>query len=175
MHRSSFMKSAAFVISRQLKAPRPLVWDVYTQAGHLRHWFAPKGVTMAHGTMDFRVGGRFHYSQVLDDGNALWGLWQFQEIEAPEKIVLMQHFSDPQGGVSRNPWHASWPLHTLSCTTFSDEGGGTLLTVRWQPTQASEAEQVVFAEGHPSMSQGWGSVLDRLEEYLAQCLAGRND
>jgi uncharacterized protein YndB with AHSA1/START domain len=55
-----------FVITRQLKAPRQLVWDVYTQAEHLLHWFGPKGVTMSHCAMDFRVGGKFHYCQALE-------------------------------------------------------------------------------------------------------------
>jgi uncharacterized protein YndB with AHSA1/START domain len=140
---------------------------MYTQAEHLRHWFAPKGVTLANGTMDFREGGTFLYSQELANGDALWGLWQFQVIQKPEKITLLQHFSDPQGGVTRNPWNSSWPLQTLSTTTFTAQSAGTLLSISWQPMQASAAEQAVFAEGHASMSQGWGSVLDRLEEYLS--------
>ena len=161
------MKDLPFVISRQLKAPRQLVWDVYTQPDHLQHWFGPKGVTMAHSAMDFRVGGTYHYSQALDGGGALWGLWTFREIQAPEKIVLLQHFSDAQGSVARNPWNPAWPLQTLSTTTFAEQAGGTLLTIQWEPWEASEAEQAVFLDGHASMGPGWASVLDKLEEYLS--------
>ena len=63
-----------FIISRHLKAPRQLVWDVYTQAEHLMHWFGPKGVTMSNHAMDFRVDGKFHYCQALAGGAALWGM-----------------------------------------------------------------------------------------------------
>ncbi len=158
--------SVPFVITRHLRAPRQLVWDAYTQAEHLLHWFGPKGVTMSHHAMDFRVGGTFHYCQALEGGGALWGLWQFREILAPEKIVLMQYFSDAQGSVARNPWNALWPLRTLSTTTLTEQDGGTLLTIRWEPMDASPEEQTTFIAGHASMQPGWSSVLDRLDEYL---------
>lgn len=161
------MNHPPFVISRHLKAQRQLVWDVYTQANHLLHWFGPKGVSMTHCSMDFRVGGKFHYCQALEGGGNLWGLWQFREIQAPEKIVLMQHFSDAHGGVARNPWNATWPLQTLSTTTFTEQDGGTLLTIQWEPYGASQPEQDTFLAGHASMNPGWSSVLDRLEEYLS--------
>lgn len=166
-HLSLTMTHPPFVISRHVKAPRQLVWDVYTQAEHLLHWFSPKGVNMSNNGMDFRVGGRFHYRQALEGGGALWGLWQFRDIQAPEKIVLMQHFSDEHGGVSRNPWNASWPLRTLSTTTFTQQDEGTLLTIQWEPYEANEQEQDTFLSGHSSMNPGWSSVLDKLEEYLS--------
>ena len=80
----------------------------------------------------------------------------------------MQHFSDAQGGVARNPWNASWPLHTLSTTTFTAQDGGTLLTIQWEPFEADEPERATFLAGHASMNPGWSSVLDRLEEYLSR-------
>ena len=160
------MNHPPFVISRHLKAPRPLVWDVYTQPDHLQQWFGPKGVTMSHSVMNFSAGGTYHYCQALDGGGSLWGLWRFREILAPEKIVLLQHFSDAQGGVTRNPWNAGWPLQTLSTTTFTEQDGGTLLTIQWEPCDASDPEKDTFLAGHASMNPGWSSVLDRLEGYL---------
>lgn len=156
-----------FVITRHLNAPRQLVWDAYTQTEHLQHWFGPKGVTMSHGAMDFRVGHTFHYSQAIEGGGNLWGMWQIREIQVPEKIVLVQHFSDADGGVTRHPWHPGWPLRTLSTTTFTEQDGGTLLTIQWEPLEASDDEQATFLAGHTSMNQGWGSVLDNLVHYLA--------
>ena len=156
-----------FVLTREFRAPRALLWKVQTQAEHLQNWLSPQGFHTVHADMDFRVGGTFHYCQALEGGGALWGLWRFREIQAPEKIVLMQHFSDAQGGVARNPWSASWPLQTLSTTTFAEQDGGTLLTIQWEPYDASEPEQDTFLAGHSSMNPGWSSVLDRLEEYLS--------
>jgi uncharacterized protein YndB with AHSA1/START domain len=53
--------NAPFVISRVFRAPRPLVFDVYTQPHHLAQWLSPEGFHNIHTHMDFRVGERHHY------------------------------------------------------------------------------------------------------------------
>ena len=161
------MNHPPFVITRLLKAPRQLVWDVYSQPQHLPHWLGPKGSTMPHCELDFREGGTFHYSMKVEGGMELWGMWRIRQIQPPEKIVLVQHFSDPQRGATRNPWNAAWPLYTLATTTFTEQDGGTLLTLQWEAYEANEEEQATFFAGHDSMRQGWGGNLDVLEDYLS--------
>jgi uncharacterized protein YndB with AHSA1/START domain len=158
---------APFTISRLLKAPRQLVWDVYSKPEHLVHWFGPKGSSMPHCALDFRVGGTFHYSMKTGEGMELWGKWLLRELAEPEKIGLVQHFSDPQGGVTRNPWAPTWPLYTLSTTTLTEQDGGTLMTLVWAPYEASEEESALFAASHDSMTQGWSGNIDVLEDYLS--------
>lgn len=160
--------SAPFTISRLLNAPRQLVWEVYSQPEHLPNWFGPKGSTMPHSELNFRVGGSFLYSMKTGEGMELWGKWLFQEISAPEKMVLIQHFSDPQGGVTRNPWNPLWPLYTHSTTTLTEQGSNkTLLTLEWSAYQASPEEIAVFEAGYASMTEGWGGTIDGLESYLS--------
>ena len=159
--------SAPFTISRLLNAPRPLVWQVYSQPEHLPHWFGPKGSTMPHSELDFRAGGSFLYSMKTGEGMVLWGKWLLLEIAEPEKIVLLQHFSDPQGGVTRNPWAPLWPLYTHSTTTLTEQGDQTLLTLTWVAHEASAEEMALFDAGHASMTQGWSGNLDVLESYLS--------
>lgn len=155
-----------FTISRFLKAPRQLVWDVYSQQEHIPHWLGPKGSNMPYCKLDFREGGTLHYAMKVGDMD-LWGMWQIREIHAPEKIVIIQHFSDPQGGTTRNPWDAGWPMYTYATTTLTEQDGGTLLRIDWEPYEASQAEQAVFAAAHASMNQGWSGNLDVLEDYLS--------
>ena len=160
-----------FSISRLLHAPRALVWEVYSQPEHLPHWFGPKGSSMSHSTLDFREGGTFHYCMKTDNGTTLWGKWLLQEIVAPEKIVLIQHFSDAQGGVTRNPWQPLWPLYTRSTTTLENQGDDTLLTIDWAPHEASAPECSLFAASHASLQQGWSGNLDVLASYLSELTA----
>lgn len=155
-----------FTISRLLKAPRALVWEVYSQAEHLANWLGPKGSTISHSALDFREGGSYLYSMKVGDTD-LWGKWLIREIKAPEKIVVIQHFSDPQGGTTRNPWNPEWPMRTLATTTLTEVDGGTLLNIEWQPYEASAAEEDVFAAAHASMNDGWSGNLDVLEDYLS--------
>ena len=157
----------AFVISRRFAAPRDLVWRAWTEGERLQRWFGPTGCTMPHAEMDFRVGGRFHYGLRMADGTMVWGLWRFREITPPERMVLVQTFSDETGDARRNPWDANWPLQTLSTKTFEEVHGGTLVTIRWQPYEAAEAERRTFEAGFDSMTGGWGGTLDRFADYLA--------
>ena len=46
--------------------------------------------------MDFRPGGSFHYQITSPDGLEMWGKWEFLDIVAPEKIVLLQSFSNAE-------------------------------------------------------------------------------
>ena len=56
------LETEAFSISRDLKAPRALVYKVQTDAKHLANWLSPEGFKTPHADMDFRVGGRYHYA-----------------------------------------------------------------------------------------------------------------
>jgi len=159
--------SKPFTIQRLLKAPRQLVWEVYTQPQHLPNWLGPKGSSMPSSKLDFRVGGTFHYSMKTEGGQELWGKWLFREIKAPEKIVLIQHFSDPVGGVTRNPWNPKWPLHTLATTTLTAKGNDTLLHLEWAAFEATAEEAATFDANHASMTQGWSGNIDVLEDYLS--------
>ena len=58
-----------FVITREFRAPRALLWQVQTQAEHMQHWLSPEGFHTIHADMDFRVGGRYHYG--LEGPNGL--------------------------------------------------------------------------------------------------------
>ena len=103
----------------------------------------------------------------VEGGMTLWGKWLLREIVPPEKLVLIQCFSDPAGGVTRNPWAPGWPMYTHSTTTLTEQDGGTLLTIEWAPHDATPEEEALFAASHDNMRQGWGGNLDVLESYLS--------
>ena len=50
--------------------------------------------------------------------------------------------------------------------SFAAEGGGTTLTLRSAPIDASEDERRVFKEGYKSMEGGFGGTFDQLAAYL---------
>ena len=162
------MADGAFTIARRFAAPRAMVWRAWTDKEQLQAWFGPSGCTMPHAQMDFRVGGYFLYGLRMGDGTMVWGRWNFREITPPERMVLVQTFSDETGAARRNPWDATWPLQTLSTSTFEEVEGGTLVTIRWQPYEAAEAERRTFEAGFESMTGGWGGTMDRFADYLAQ-------
>lgn len=155
-----------FVISRVLNAPREKVWKAWTERAELMKWFGPKGCTLPVAKLDLRPGGAFHYAMRTPDGNEMWGKWTFHEIDPLTKIVLLSNFSDANGGITRHPMASDWPLETLSTTTFEAQGNQTLLTIRWAPWHATEAEIRKFNASHESMTMGWGGTFEQLSNYL---------
>src|SRR3954453_17495733 len=134
----------------------------------MKQWWGPKGFTGVASKMDLRPGGSYLYGMKAPDGSAMWGRFVYREVVPPQKLVVINSFSDEAGGVTRHPMAPTWPLEMLSVFTFEELGDKTKFTVHWSPLNASEEERATFAEGHASMQQGWGGTLDKLESYLAK-------
>jgi uncharacterized protein YndB with AHSA1/START domain len=155
------------VITRVFDAPRELVFKAWTEPDRLARWWGPKGFTMLSCTLDLRTGGVFHYGMRSPDGRDMWGKWVFREVVAPERLVFVFSFSDEKGSVTRHPFAPDWPLEVLSTLTLTDHDGGTTLTMRGAPLNATDSERKAYEAGHESMQKGWTGTLDQLAEYLA--------
>lgn len=162
-------KSTKFVMSRVFDAPRALLWRCFTDPERMKYWWGPKGFTVLSSKMDLRVGGSYLYGMRSPDGSTMWGLFKYREIVPQEKLVFVNSFSDENGGITRHPGSATWPLHLLSTFAFEDAPGGkTKFTVTWHTLDATEEEQKTFDSMHDSMKQGWGGTMDQLAAYLAR-------
>jgi uncharacterized protein YndB with AHSA1/START domain len=160
-----------FVLTRHFKAPRALLWQAWTDPQHLAAWMGPAGSTTLAAHMDLHVGGRYHYGLRTADGTEMWGLCEYLEIVAPERLVYVQSFSDPLGGLSRHPLAPTWPLRMLTTVTLMEHAGlslGTTLELRWEPIDASAGEIGTFNGAHAGMQQGWGGSMAKLEAWVAQ-------
>jgi uncharacterized protein YndB with AHSA1/START domain len=157
-----------FVISRTFDVPRELMFRVWTDPGHMQHWWGPKGFTVVYQRMDLRPGGLYHYCIRSADGQDMWGRFVYREIVRPERLVFVNSFADEKGNVARHPMHLAWPLEMLSTITFTEQAGRTTVTVRWLPLNATAEECKTFEAGFESMQQGWGGTFEQLGAYLAQ-------
>jgi uncharacterized protein YndB with AHSA1/START domain len=152
-----------FEISRLYDAPREKVWQAWTEPARLKQWWGPKGFSVTHLTVDLRPGGMTHYCLRSADGMEMWGRMLYREIVAPQRLVWINSFSDPKGGVTRHPGHAAWPLELHSTALFEAQGNRTKVTILWLPAEGStEAERKTFDAGRASMNQGWTGTLDQL-------------
>jgi len=157
-----------FETSRVFDAPRAKVWQAWTEPARLKQWWGPKGFKVHTCKLDLRPGGTFLYGMTAPDGSDMWGKFVYRKVSAPEKLVFIVSFSDPQGGVTRHPMSPNWPRYVLSTVEFAEEAGKTRVTVRWTPHDATEAERKVFEDSREGMKQGWGGTLDQLEAYLGK-------
>lgn len=102
------------------------------------------------------------------NGQVMWGKFVYREIVAPERMVFVSSFSDPDGNITRHPFSASWPLEVLNTVTFSERDGKTTIICSGGPIHATEDERKTFDAGHKSMQSGFRSTYDQLAAYLAE-------
>lgn len=168
INKNEAQNNDVFIISRVFDAPRKLVFDYWTKPELMAKWAGPKETKIGKYTMDFRVGGSYHYCMVTAEGNEMWGKSVYREITPPEKLVYVNSFADEKGNVIHHPMSPTWPLEMLSVITFEELNGKTKVTINWTALNANDEERNTFATNHSSMNQGWGGSLDRLEESLAK-------
>src|SRR5882672_3737043 len=160
-------KQPEFVINRLFDAPRERVWQAWTDPKLMAKWWGPKGFKVKVSNMDLRPGGTYHYCMQSPDGNDMWGKFVYREVVKPERLVLVNSFSDAQGNITRHPMSPSWPREMLSTFTFSEENGQTKVTVTWIPLNPTDIERKTFEEGMASMQQGWTGTMDQFAAFLA--------
>jgi uncharacterized protein YndB with AHSA1/START domain len=140
------------VITRTFDAPRELVWKVWTDPSHARHWMGPRGFTATHFEQDARPGGKWRGCLRGDDGSReLWQGGVFREIVEPERIVYTFAWDREDGSRGHE---------TLVTITFAEQDGKTRMTFH-QAVFDSAGQR----DGHRG---GWNSTFDRLAEYLAK-------
>lgn len=151
------------VLERIFNAPRELVFQAFSKAEHLKHWWGPRGWTLTVCNIEFRPGGIWHYCMKCIDENQgdfygfeSWGKAVYQEIVEAEKIVYTDYFSDAEGN------EAEGMPSTEVTLTFVEHEGKTKLVSRGKYA-SPEALKTVMDMG---MEQGITETWDRLEEHL---------
>jgi uncharacterized protein YndB with AHSA1/START domain len=154
------------VISRGFDAPRGLLFKAWTKPERLAQWWGPKGFEVIEAKLDLRPGGVFHYGMRSPNGDVMWGKFVYREVVPPERLVFINSFSDENGGITRHPLSATWPLEMMNTLTLFERDGKTTLTLRVGPHHATEEERATFKAGHSSMQQGFTGTFDQLAAYL---------
>ena len=97
----------------------------------------------------------------------MWGKFVYREIEPSNRILLINSFSDPAGGITRHPFSPTWPLEMITTSVFTEEAGKATLTLHSSPLNASPEEEQTFNAARAGMVQGWTGTFDQLAAYLA--------
>ena len=114
-------------------------------------------------TLDFRVGGHYHYGLRGPQGMEMWGRQTYLEIVPGERLVYLQSFSTPDGSVARHPMSPTWPLEMHATVTFEDAAPGqTRVTVSWQPHNSDAEGNAAFDGARAGMTGGFTGTFARL-------------
>jgi uncharacterized protein YndB with AHSA1/START domain len=87
-------KGNKLIMRRVFDAPPELVFDMWSDCEHLKHWWGPKEWPMDECQMDFREGGEWRYClRGPNEGDESWGLAIYRDIEKPEEVEYREHFT----------------------------------------------------------------------------------
>ena len=135
------------VISRVLNAPRELVWEVWTNPEHIKHWWGPNGFTNTIFQMDVKPGGVWDFIMHGPDGTDYKNKSIYKEVIKPERLVYD---------------HVSGPKFQFS-VTFTEQSRKTLISIQMLFETAEERDNVVKVF---KADEGLRQNISKLEGYL---------
>jgi len=138
-------------IVRLLNAPRELVWKVWTEPEHIKHWWGPSGFTNSISKMEVKPGGEWEFVMHGPDGTDYKNKHIYKEVVKPERLVL-EHVTAPK---------------FLITVTLEEQGNKTLLNWHGLFESAEQLEQVIKVF---KADEGMKQNVDKLEAYLKNIL-----
>ena len=147
------MNQHTVALTRVFEAPRELVFECWTRAEHLVHWFGPKGFTIHSCEADPRPGGVLKFCMRAPDGDEYWVRGLFTEIDFPEHLIITCA-ADDHKGIER--------LHEVIDVTFTESQGRTTVRINAVARGPSD-EAAAMLKG---MDKGWAQTVDRLGAHL---------
>ena len=137
------------VIERVFDAPRKLVFEAWTKAEHVAHWWDPSGAPLAVCEIDLRPNGAFRFVNSGPDGAKYPFTGFYREITPPSRLVIGGP-SPVSNGESR-------------CTlAFSEQHGKTTLTMTIECQTTEDRDALLQMR----VDEGTTQTLDNLDEYL---------
>jgi uncharacterized protein YndB with AHSA1/START domain len=150
-------KANELTITHVLKAPRSLVFRVWTDPKHVAKWWGPKGFTNPICEIDLRPGGALRIHMKAPDGNVYPMTGVYREIIEPERLVFVSAALDKNG----NPL-----FEVITTVTFEEMRASTRLMMHAVASKI-KPEGMQHVEG---MEEGWKQSIARLEDYVAMLI-----
>jgi len=142
-------ENTKLVIKRVFHAPRARVYEAWTDPAQLRDWFVPEGVRTRSIAADVRVGGKYRWDLVTQQGEEWAAFGEYRDLVPEKKIVFTWQWDDDE------VWENQISIVTVEL--FDCTGGTELMLTH---------EQLPSAESRDRHNEGWNSLLNRLEQFL---------
>ena len=140
------------LITREFDAPKHLVYKAWTTPELVRRWWNAKRGEVTVAEIDLRVGGRWRYVMVTEDGFEVGFHGEYREIVPDERIVSTEVYEGmPEGAPEEG---------TLNTASFTETDGRTTLTIVVQ-CPSKDVRDAIIDSG---MEAGMQDAMDLLEE-----------
>ncbi len=142
------------LITREFDAPKHLVYRAWTTPELVKRWWSGDRGEVTIAEIDLRVGGRWRYVMVADDGSEVGFHGEYREIVPNERIVSTEIYEGLPEGVSEEEGG------TVNTATFAEANGRTTLTILVQAANKVSRDAIIES----GMEDGLQDALDLLEE-----------
>ena len=138
-------------IKRFINTPRERVYRAWTDPAQLKEWWGPEGVRTRNFVADAKVGGKYRWDLINQEGEEMSVFGEYRELVAGKKIVFTWKWDDDDA------WKNTSSVVTVE---LSDRDGGTELRLTH--------EQLPSEESRDRHNEGWNSVLDKLDKFFSK-------
>ncbi|GHB31492.1 activator of HSP90 ATPase [Pseudovibrio japonicus] len=151
------MSDTAFEIHlvREFDAPVELLFQMWADPQHMKHWGCPENFTITEIQMDFREGGTWATTMVGPDGTSYHMRGEYLQIDEPNLITNTNQWVNEDG-------------------TVTDP---TTINMNFEALENNRSRLIVHEAKYTSMAfkkdnqDGWEGSLDNLAAYLRTCNA----
>jgi uncharacterized protein YndB with AHSA1/START domain len=123
-----FPTDSQILITREVDAPRHLVYKAWTTPELVRRWWSGKRGQMTVVEIDLRVGGRWRYVMVGGNGQEVAFHGEYREIIPNQRIVHTEVFEGAPDA------------EALTAVTFTEAAGRTTLEILVQYDSAKDRD-----------------------------------
>jgi uncharacterized protein YndB with AHSA1/START domain len=142
------------LVTREFDAPKHLVYRAWTTPELVRRWWHAKRGEVTVVEIDLRVGGKWRYVMVADDGFEVGFHGEYLEIVPGERIVSTEVYEGLPEGV------ADEDAATVNTATFEETDGRTTVTLLIQAKSKTSRDAIIDS----GMENGLQDALDLVEQ-----------
>jgi uncharacterized protein YndB with AHSA1/START domain len=146
---------ATLAAKRVLPAPRPVVYEAFSDPTQLARWWGPAGFTTPSLEFPARVGASYRIEMQPPEGDSFYLTGEFGEVDAPARLSFTFVWEDPDPD----------DLETVVALSFRDLGEWTELVLSQGPFK-TEARRALHRNG-------WADSLDKLAQLLSARTRGQ--
>jgi uncharacterized protein YndB with AHSA1/START domain len=142
------------LITREFAAPRHLVYKAFTTPELVKRWWNAKRGEVTTCEIDLRVGGKWRYVMVTEDGTEVGFHGEYRQIVPDERIVSTEIYEGLPEGVSEEEGG------TVNTATFTESDGRTMLTLIVEASSKVSRDAIIDS----GMEAGMQDAFDLLEQ-----------
>ncbi len=145
-------------VVREFNAAKNLVWNCWTQAEFLDQWWAPRPFQNQTISMNFSVGGNWHYAMISPEGQKHYCKAYYNRIQPTDMYAYHDAFCDEKGADNPAMPSMNWEI------SFTGKEATTVVNILLQFETEAALENIIKMGFKEGFTMGLGNLDELLEK-----------